>query len=138
MTKRKKVWLILSLLMVPLIGGGFQWLRWWWNYGYSRGTRTGVLRKLSIKGSPLCKFVSGELALAGQGPGQTQDIWQFTLDDTNESNPLFVKLRTAERGAKPVTIDYRQDRGNTAKASQMFCPKTGEDAPPEYYATGVQ
>lgn len=138
MTKRKKVWLILSLLMVPLIGSGGQWLRWWWNYAYSRGTRTGVLRKLSIKGSPLCKFVSGELALAGQGPGLTQDLWQFTLDDTNESNPLFVKLRTAERAAKPVTVEYRQDRGNTAKLSQTFCPKTGEDSPPEYYAIGVQ
>jgi hypothetical protein len=138
MTKRKKVWFVLSLLSVVLIGSGVQWLRWWWNQSYSRGTRTGILRKLSIKGSPLCKFVSGELALAGQVPGLAQDIWMFTLDDTNESNPLFVKLRAAERSAKPVTVEYRQDRGNTAKLSQAFCPKTGEDSPPEYYAISVQ
>ena len=34
---------ILGVLALVLLVGAWQGLRYWWNYAYSRGTRTGVI-----------------------------------------------------------------------------------------------
>jgi hypothetical protein len=126
MTKRKKILILLPAALV-LVVVAWQGLRYWWNYGYSRGSRTGIIRKMSTKGSPLCKYLSAELVLIGTQPGQNPEIWEFTVDEKDDHNPLVIKLHDAEKSAKPVTIDYRQDRG-----------KWWACAPTEYYAVGVE
>ena len=85
-----------------------------WHYNYSSGTRTGIVRKVSHKGSPLCKYVSVEMAILGNsGGGQVPiapEVWEVTVDDDNPNTPLRLALEAAQRSQKPTTIRYRQDR----------------------------
>ena len=124
--------LIIVGVLFGLIGvvAAVHGVRWWWYRGYSRGSRTGILRKLSVKGSPLCKYLSGEMALIGSPMGQAPVIWEFTVDDDSDTNPIVVKLHAAERAAKEVTVDYRQDLDNKGKL--WSCAQT------DYYVTGVE
>jgi hypothetical protein len=78
--------------------------------GYSKGSRTGVVRKISVKGPLYCKYLEGEMALQGGVPGIAQEIFRFTVDDESDSNPIVQALKTAEREGKRVTVDYRQDK----------------------------
>jgi hypothetical protein len=89
---------------------GWQGISYWWKYAYSRGTRTGVIRKISVKGSPVCKYLSGELALQGAVAGQAAEIFQFSVDNKSDDNPIVKELHDAERNGTRVTLDYRQDR----------------------------
>ena len=114
------------LALVCLVGAVFG-VRYWWDYGYSRGTRTGYLRKLSLKGPPYCKYVSGELALAGgMAAGQAPEVWQFTVDNANEHGPLMDSLHAAEKAGKLVTLQYRQDLHMWWRCSDN-----------EYYVVGI-
>jgi hypothetical protein len=101
----------LVLVGVGLVGlvGAWQGISYWWKYAYSRGTRTGVIRKISIKGSPVCKYLSGELALQGAVPGQPAEIFSFSVDDKSDGNPIVLQLHEAERAGTRVTLSYRQD-----------------------------
>jgi hypothetical protein len=105
---RKGKLILVALGFVGLIGA-WQGITFWWKYGYSRGTRTGVVRKISVKGTPFCKYLAGELALQGAAPGQPADIFQFSVDDKSDSNPIVQQLHDAERNGTRVTLDYRQD-----------------------------
>jgi hypothetical protein len=105
-----------SLVTLPLVAllGVFAWqaLRYWYYRGYSEGTRTGIIRKVSVKGPPYCKYASIEM-LVGAGPGtgvQQPDKMEFSLDDDRATNPLYKRLEEAERTQKPVTLRYREDR----------------------------
>ena len=71
---------------------GVEALRVWWFRGYSRGTRTGIIRKISYKGPPYCKYMAGEMALQGTLPGQPVEIWEFSVDNESPSNqwPLCI------------------------------------------------
>jgi hypothetical protein len=119
---------ILITLVLVLVLGILAWqgLRAWWLHGYSQGTRTGLVRKFSYKGSPLCKYWSGELAL--QGSSMTNpEVWEFTVDGpSSDSNPIVQAIQKAEASGKPATLRYRQDKG-----------KWWACAPTEYYVTGV-
>ncbi len=126
MTKKKKI-LVLAPTALVLLLGGWQGLRFWWNYGYSRGSRTGVIRKMSVKGSPMCKYLMGEMVTIGTNPTQQPEVWEFTVDNKDPANPIVQKLHEAEKSAKPVTLDYRQDLG-----------KWWACAPTEYYVVGVE
>jgi hypothetical protein len=86
----------------------WQGFRYWWYHGYSIGERTGVIRKISVKGTPVCKYMEGELALTGSGLAQPE-IWQFSIDDHSDKNPTMKQLRDAERDGTRVTLHYRQD-----------------------------
>jgi hypothetical protein len=130
MTKRRVVILAGVPLALLLLGFGFLQLRKWWYTGYSRGSRTGVIRKISVKGSPMCKYLSGEMVLMATNAVQGNEVWEFTVDDDRPENPVVKKLHEAERAAKPVTVDYRQDLGN--KGKMWVC------APTDYYVTGVE
>src|SRR5262245_59454301 len=97
--------------LFALVGvlGAWQGLSYWWHHGYSSGERTGVVRKLSVKGSPVCKYAEGELALIGSGIGQNVEIFKFSVDDHSDASPVMKKLRDAERAGARVTLHYRQD-----------------------------
>lgn len=126
MTKKKKYAILVPLALVSLVGG-WQGIRAWWNHGYSRGSRTGLIRKISVKGSPLCKYLSGEMVPIGTPTGQAPEIWEFSVDDDAPNNAVVMKLHAAEKSAQQVTVDYRQDLG-----------KWWACAPTEYYVTGVE
>lgn len=119
--------IILSLIFLLLVGiAGWLFLPAMWYHGYSQGSRTGFVRKFSYKGSPLCRYWSGELALVGN-LATNQEIWEFTVDGPqSESNPLIAAIQKGEASGKPTTLKYRQDRR-----------KWWACAPTEYYVTGV-
>jgi hypothetical protein len=102
----------LALVVLGLFGilSAWQGLTYWWKYAYSRGTRTGVIRKISVKGSPVCKYLSGELALQGGVPGQAAEVFQFSVDNKSDDNPIVQQLHEAERNGTRITLDYRQDK----------------------------
>jgi hypothetical protein len=101
-----------ALVLIGLVGlaGLWQYLSYAFKAGYSKGSRTGIIRKVSVKGPPYCKYLEGELALQGGIPGVAQDIFTFTVDDHSDGNPLVQQLKQAERDGKRVTLDYRQDK----------------------------
>ena len=117
---------IVVFLFVGVLAA-WQGIRFWWYHGYSSGERTGVVRKLSIKGTPLCKYAEGELALAGGVPGQNVEIFTFSVDDKSESHPLMKQLREAERTGSRVTLHYRQDLKSWWRCT-----------PHEYFITSVE
>jgi len=110
MTSKKKLAIFVPLGLV-LVLFAWQGLRYLWLRGYSEGSRTGVIRKISVKGSPVCKYLSGEMVLIGSQPGQQPEVWKFTVYDDAKDNPLVVTLHDAERAARNVTVDYVENRG---------------------------
>ena len=106
---------------------GFEALRVWWFRGYSKGSRTGVVRKISVKGPPYCKYLAGELVLQGTAPGQPAETFEFSVDDDDDKNPLVVALKEAERGGTRITLDYRQDLHSLFRCT-----------PSEYFVNGVE
>jgi len=109
LTRKAKIRLVLGAFAVLVLFVGVEAMRVWWFRGYSRGTRTGVIRKLSLKGPPYCKYVSGEMALQGTLPGQPIEIWEFSVDDDTEKNPLMKEMHEAEKSGSRITVKYRQD-----------------------------
>ncbi len=106
---KKKLFIVVPVALVVLFILA-QLTRVWWYRGYSKGSRTGVVRKVSIKGPPYCKYLSGELALQGGQPGQPPEIWEFSIEGADdETNPLVVNLKLAEKSGERVTLTYRQD-----------------------------
>jgi hypothetical protein len=122
----RKLKLILLVLGVVALLAGWQWLRYWWYHGYSVGERTGVIRKMSVKGSPVCKYLEGELALAGSGVANPE-VFTFSIDDPNEGSPLMKQLHEAEREGSRVTLHYRQDLKSWWRCT-----------PHEYFITAVE
>src|SRR6202140_1444923 len=99
---------ILGVVILLVLAVSFVMGKLWWYRGYSRGSRTGIVRKVSVKGPPYCKYLSGEMAVQGNGLAQIE-IWEFSIDDDSDKNPLVKQLKDAERSGDRVTIDYRQD-----------------------------
>lgn len=88
---------------------GWQYIVYFFNYGYGTGTRTGIIRKISVKGPPYCKYMAGELALQGGNMGLQTDIFVFSVDDHSDGNPLVQQLQEAQRAGTRVTLAYRED-----------------------------
>ena len=101
----------IGLAVFAVVGllAAWQGIRFWWYHGYSSGERTGVVRKLSVKGTPLCKYAEGELALTGSAPGQNVEVFTFSVDNHSDANPIMKQLRAAERSGTRVSLHYRQD-----------------------------
>jgi hypothetical protein len=118
--------LILLTLVVVGVVAAWQGFRYWWFHGYSIGERTGIIRKISVKGSPLCKYMEGEMALTGSGMA-TPEIWTFSIDDYGDHNPQMKQLRDAERDGSRVTLHYRQDLKSWWRCN-----------PNEYFITGYE
>ena len=117
----------LGIFAVVALLGAWQGIRFWWYHGYSTGERTGVVRKMSVKGSPICKYAEGELALTGSMPGQNVEIFTFSVDNQHESNPLMKQLKESERSGTRVTLHYRQDLKSWWRCT-----------PHEYFITSVE
>ncbi len=109
MTRKAKVILFLIPVGLVLLVSAWQGIAYWWRHGYSNGERSGVIRKLSTKGSPVCKYLSGEMQLQGSLPGMPGEVWEFSIDDKSSDNPVVKDLEESERTGKRVTIKYRQD-----------------------------
>jgi hypothetical protein len=106
----RRGWTIIVVLGLAGTVALWQGFRMWWYHGYSVGERTGVLRKVTFKGTPLCKYIEGELVLAGAGGiTATPEVWTFSTDKSHESDDVVKKLHESARTAKPVTLKYRQD-----------------------------
>lgn len=124
---KKKLFILVPVALVllfALVEGG----RVWWFRGYSKGSRTGIVRKVSIKGPPYCKYFSGELALQGAGPAQGPEIWEFSIDgDDDVKNPVATSLKEAEKSGERVTLNYRQDLHSLFRCT-----------PSEYFVNGVE
>lgn len=118
--------LILGTVAVVGFLSAWQGIRFWLYHGYSVGEHTGILRKVSVRGTPICKYLDGELALQGTQIGGPAEIWNFSIDDHAEGNPLMKQLHDAERNGKRVTIRYRQDLKSWWRCT-----------PHEYFVTGV-
>ena len=125
-SRRSKIRLVLAAIAVVVLFVGVEAMRVWWFRGYARGTRTGVIRKLSLKGPPYCKYVSGEMALQGTAPGQPVEIWEFSVDDENEKDPVMQTLHDAEKTGTRVTVQYRQDLHSLFRCT-----------PSEYFVIGI-
>jgi hypothetical protein len=117
---------ILALLLVVGLACAWQGFRYWWYHGYSIGERTGIIRKISVKGSPVCKYMEGELALTGSGLA-SPEIWTFSIDDHSDVNPMMKQLRDAERDGTRVTLHYRQDLKSWWRCT-----------PEEYFVTSLE
>jgi hypothetical protein len=88
----------------------WQYISFRFKYAYSRGTRTGIVRKVSVKGPPYCKYLEGEMALQGNVVAMNQELWEFSVDDASEKNPVVQDIKKAEREGTRVTMTYRYDK----------------------------
>ena len=122
-----KKFLILVPLALIFLFVSFEGLRVWWYRGYAKGSRTGVVRKVSVKGPPYCKYLAGELVLQGTMPGQPVETWEFSVDDDSDKNPIVEAVKEAERTGSRVTLGYRQDLHSLFRCT-----------PSEYFLTGVE
>jgi hypothetical protein len=123
---KKKFLLILVPFAVAALFAGYEGARVAWYRGYSVGARTGVIRKLSVKGPPYCKYLSGELVLQGAQPGMPIETWEFSVDDDSDKNPVVQQLHAAEKDGSRITLDYRQDLHSLFRCtpSEYFVVKT--------------
>jgi hypothetical protein len=94
----------LAIFLVIGLLAAWQGLRFWWYHGYSTGERTGIVRKMAVKGTPMCRYAEGELALTGSMPGQNVEIFTFSTDNQSDANPIMKQLREAERTGARVTL----------------------------------
>jgi hypothetical protein len=134
----RKVFVLMGIGGLLFLVSAWQYLSFWLSYGYSRGSRTGILRKVSVKGPPYCKYLEGELALQGGNPGQMVETFTFTVDDHSESNPLVLELKKAERDGARVTLDYRQDKHLWWRCNAGGKAGSGEFPNSQYYAIKVE
>ena len=108
LAKKTKWLLVLAPVALVLLFAAAQALRVWWYRGYSKGSRTGIVTKVTVKGPPYCKYLEGEMKVGGTAT-MTPETWKFSVDDDSETNPIVVALKEAEKKQIPVTLDYRQD-----------------------------
>ena len=110
LSRTAKIRIILAIVVVVLAVAGWAALTISWRIGYAHGIVTGVVRKVSVHGPPYCKILTGELIYQGSSAGQTQEVFDFSVDNDADTNPIVNDLKEAERTGKRVTLDYRQDR----------------------------
>jgi hypothetical protein len=123
--KKTLALLVLVPLALLLVFGSYLGVRYWWFRGYSTGTRTGTVRKVSVKGPPYCKYLSGELVV--QGNALQPELWEFSVDDDSNGNPIVKDLAAAEKNGTRVTLHYRQDLHSLYRCT-----------PSEYFITKVE
>ena len=124
--RRFKLLLFLAPVALLVLFAGYEGIRVWWNRGFSTGTRTGIIKKISVKGPPYCKYLAGELSVQG-ATALAAETWEFSVDDDGDANPVVVALHAAEKKGDRVTLGYRQDRGALFRCSDI-----------EYYITKVE
>jgi hypothetical protein len=119
--------LILAGFGVVFLVVAWQVLRAWWYHGVSSGMRSGIVRKLAKKGSPLCRYWMGELVITNTTViGAVPEVWEFNVDARSDADPLIAEVQKAESSGQRTTLRYRQDKGKWWACSSI-----------EYYVTGV-
>lgn len=112
----------------------YQVARGWWLHGYSQGLRHGIIRKISHKGSPLCRYWLGEMEITRTqvNSSQTQtavplppELWEFSIQ-AKAGDPLVGQIEEAVRSNSLVSVQYRQDKG-----------RWWDCTPTEYFVTGI-
>ena len=92
--------LVIFLIIVLLLAGGWLWLTL--NWSYSQGERAGYVQKLSSKGW-LCKTWEGEIAMVTM-PGAIPEKFDFTVRDDAVAKQINVLA------GKRVVLNYAQHR----------------------------
>lgn len=93
--------MVLSLVAVACLFGGYTWLSLHW--AYSTGERAGLLQKFSKKGW-ICKTWEGELLLTPL-PGVIPEKFEFTVRDDQ------VAERLSANAGKRLVLNYSQHKG---------------------------
>lgn len=93
-------YVLIFLLALLLLAGGWLWLTLHWNY--SEGERAGYVQKLSKKGW-LCKSWEGEIAMVTM-PGAIPEKFDFSVRD--EAVAQRINLLAGKR----VVLMYRQHK----------------------------
>lgn len=122
----RRGWAILAGIGLIGLVALWQGFRYWWYHAYSVGERTGIIRKVSLKGTPLCKYIEGELVLAGINSGEKAEVWTFSTDNKGDDDTVVKALHAASRSGNKVTLKYRQDLKSWYRCT-----------PHEYFVTGV-
>ena len=99
--KRLKRYLLVGILS-PLIAFALYTVLVY-NWSYSQGDRSGILRKFSSKGW-LCKTWEGELAMTSV-PGVMPEMWAFTVRNDSVAATVNAAL------GKNVVLHYGEHRG---------------------------
>jgi hypothetical protein len=127
LSRRGKIGIVLAVLAVLVAVGAWQGLSFVLHRGYAHGTATGVVRKVSVHGPPYCKILTGELVYQGGQSAQKPELFDFSIDDYSDGNPVMTQLREAERSGTRVTLHFRQDLKPWWRCN-----------PSEYFITGVE
>jgi hypothetical protein len=125
LTKKTKLRLALIPFALLLLLVGYEALRVVWYRGRSRGSRTGLIVKVTEKGPPYCKYLEAEMKVGGNAT-LAPETWFFSVDDDSPTSPVVVALKAAEKKQATVTVDYRQDVGALFRCSET-----------EYFVTKV-
>lgn len=125
--RKTKLYLILAPIAALLLFFGWEGLRVWWYRAYSVGTRTGVVRKISVRGPPYCKYLAGEMAVQAANTTMQAEVWEFSVDDDGENAPVVIALHDAEKKGERITLKYRQDLHSLFRCT-----------PSEYFVTAVE
>ena len=91
---------LIALIIVLLLCGGWLWLTL--NWSYSQGERAGYVQKLSKKGW-LCKTWEGEIAMVTM-PGAIPEKFDFTVRDE------AVAQKINRLAGQRVVLNYAQHR----------------------------
>ena len=89
LTKKMKWGLALLPVALILLFVGYEAVRVWWYRGYSKGSRTGVVVKVTEKGPPGCKYLEGEMKVGGTAT-MTPETWLFSVDDDSPTNAVVA------------------------------------------------
>jgi hypothetical protein len=99
--RRWKLYLLLVLLAPVLLFVVYTISAY--NFSYSSGDRSGILRKFSEKGW-MCKTWEGELAMTTV-PGVMPEPWAFTVRDEETAQKVLAAI------GKQVVLHYEEHRG---------------------------
>jgi len=99
--RKAKRWLLVALATPVLLF--ILYTVFAYNWSYSDGDRSGILRKFSRKGW-LCKTWEGELAMTTV-PGVMPEPWAFTIRDDSVAAKVNASI------GKNVVVHYDEHRG---------------------------
>ncbi len=99
--RRWKLYLTMALFTPVLLFVLYTVLAY--NWSYSSGDRSGILRKFSSKGW-LCKTWEGELAMTTV-PGVMPELWAFTVRDDSVASRVNAAI------GRQVVLHYGEHRG---------------------------
>jgi hypothetical protein len=102
--KRRRRWkLYLWLVLLTPVLLFVLYTAFAYNWTYSDGDRSGILRKFSRKGW-LCKTWEGELAMTTV-PGVMPELWTFTVRKSADADRVNAAL------GRQVVLHYNEHRG---------------------------